>query len=558
MLELLDIRNLATVTELSVEFGEHLNVMTGETGAGKSIILGALQTLLGDRAEKSLIRKGEDSCEISAVFRLPPPPAGLPLHVHRVLEQSGLPVCEENLLLLRRIVTANGSRAYVNAAPVTLQVMRQFGDLLVDIHGPNDHQSLLQPRCQLELLDTFASLDTELAACRRTHDQVKLLDAEIVKLEQEHLSPGECELLRHQLVEIDQARLDPDEEPELIERHRLGTHARRLLEIAGQAQGGLTEGDSSVCDQLTAFVRLFTELEEIAGANLNFKFLERLEQTSADIQEISRDLTDFADSLELDGAELNRLDERLGLIHKLKRKHGGEVTTVLERAEQIRARLETVEHREEKITGLMAQRQQVQADLNAACRQLHDARAQAAGELATAIGDKLRKLGFAQGNFLIDLKEVEPGPRGADRIEFCFAPNPGEELMPLRKIASSGEIARIMLAVKTVLTAADQVPVLVFDEVDANIGGRVAISVAAELAAIARRHQVLCITHLPQIAAAGAQHFMVGKEIENARTVTRLFKLDQPGRIAEIARMMGAAEDSETAKQHAAELLARQ
>ncbi len=553
MLESLNIRNLATVSTLDVDFAPGLNALTGETGAGKSIILGAIQVLLGERAEKSIIRKGESSCEIAAAIRLSEVCGPLAQEIQAILDDSGLPQCEEHQLIVRRVVTASGSRAYVNSCPVTLSVMRRLGELLVDIHGPNDHQSLLNPRCQLQLLDTFGDLGAHVAQCTEQFRTLQAHRDELSALRDDHMSPAEADLLRHQLREIDAAELNPGEEDDLVAKHRSASHARRLLEIANQCRIGLAEGDGCITDQLSEYVRLLHEVQQLAPAGEEFG--TRLEEMVDGVQELCRDITDFAESLELDQQELQQIEERLDLIQRLKRKHSGTVDDVLAKAESIRDRLATIEHREDRITECENACRQAEQNVLERCQELSAARDAAAGKLAGQIEEKLKGLGFNRSTFRIMLAKHDPGPNGQDRVEFCFAPNPGEDVMPLRKIASSGEVSRVMLAIKTVLTGADQVPILIFDEVDANIGGRVATAVARELAAIADRHQVLCITHLPQIAAVAGTHFNVGKRVESGRTLTELNILDRNGRVSELSRMMGASEESGVAREHAEELL---
>ena len=554
MLKSLMIRNLATVAELDVEFGQGLNVLTGETGAGKSIILGALRVLLGERAEKSLIRKGEPRCEISAVIRVPGASDATGEDLAEILDNAGVPPCENGDLLLRRTITANDTRAFINATPVTLQVMRDLGDILIDIHGPNDHQSLLRPRCQLDLLDTFGDLADLRAACKQCFDAREACRGNVAELEAQHITPAEKELLRHQVREIDGAELSPDEEETLVNRHRVASNARRLLEIASQCQNGLAETEGCVCDELGQYVRLLAEVRDTApekGAD----FLARLEECVSELQELSGDLAAFAESLELDEQELSFLEERLDLIQKLKRRYGGEISDVLAKGEEMREKLAAMENREERVAAAQEELASATRRHRAACEKLTGARRAAAAKLAAAIGEKLCALGFAQGQFTVQCHPAEPGDKGADSVEFCFAPNVGEDLLPLRKIASSGEIARVMLAVKTVLTAVDRVPILIFDEVDANIGGRVARCVANELAAVSDHHQVFCITHLAQIAAAARRHFVVDKQTRNGRTVTHIGNLDDAGRVQELSRMMGADGESATACQHAREML---
>jgi len=556
VLQFLAIRNLATIESLEVVFRPGFNVVTGETGAGKSIVLGALQTLLGERAEKSLIRAGADACEITARFRLDA--AGPALgSVEATLAAAGAPACEGGELLLRRVITAGATQVFANCSPVTLRLMRTLGELLLDIHGPNDHQSLLSPRCQLDLLDTFGGHDGLRRQCQAAHAAAAAARHRLDALRQDQVSPADAEILRHQLAEIERAGLRPDEEGELTARHRVAANARRLLELASQCRSSLTEGDDAVCDRLGPLVR---QLEELAGLipDPGARLLAGLEGAIESLRELAGDLEQFAAGLDSDEGELARIEERLALIHGLRRRYGADVAGILERAAALRGRLDDMENRHEVVAAAEAAVAAADAELRAVAERLSAGRAKAAPRLAAAIAAKLGRLGFARGRFEAQLAAAPLGPHGADGVEFCFAPNPGEAVLPLRKIASSGEIARVMLAVKTVLTAADPVPVLVFDEVDANIGGRVAATVAAELAAVAARHQVMCITHLPQIAAAGTAHFQVGKQIVRGRTRTTMAELDPEGRVGEIARMMGDSGDSATARAHAREMLAGQ
>ncbi|MFO7822017.1 MAG: DNA repair protein RecN [Lentisphaeria bacterium] len=555
MLEALHIQNLATVSALEVSLASGLNVLSGETGAGKSVILGAIQNILGARAEKSLIRRGAKSCEVTGFFRFSDACPTLQA-INNMLAEIGTPSCEEGQLILRRVITASGSRAYINSSPVALSALRQLGDLLVDIHGPNDHQSLLRPKCQLEILDCFGQLGSLREDCAEAYRQNIEADRKLQQLQTENLSPAEAELLRHQLQEIDTAALQPNEENELSERYRVSAHARRIMEIAGQCQRGLTESDGSITDQLSDYVRLLQEVADI-DSERGGEFLERLETVSTQLSELAGDLEEFGESLDLDQQALAEIEERLDLIQRLKRKHGGEIQDVLDRAETLREKLAALDSREQRIAQAEKAVAEAQKKHSALCRELNNKRKTAAAKLAEGITAKLKGLGFEQSDFNISFAETEPGATGADRIEFCFAPNPGEDMLPLRKIASSGEIARVMLAAKTVLSAADQVPVLMFDEVDANIGGRIALSVAEELAGLGESHQVLCISHLPQIAARAKRHFEVGKNVQENRTITNISELDSEGRITELSRMMGATEDSEAARQHALEMLGR-
>ena len=553
MLESLHIRNLAVVAALDVEFGPGLNAVTGETGAGKSLILGALQLLLGGRASPAMIRREAAQCEISAVLRLADSTPATPA-VQACLDGAGIVWSGDGDLLLRRVVAPSGSRHYVNGTPVPLQFLRELGGLLVDIHGPHDHQSLLHPACQLALLDGFAGTGARLAGCGKRHAAWRAAADALAAAEGEQLNPAEAEFARFQLAEIEGAAPEPGEDAELAARHAQAAHARRLHEIAAQVRGGLSEADGAVCEQLGAHQRLLDEMAglDTAGAA---EFADRLADSFRQLQELSGDLERYTDRLELDEAGLTRLEERLGVLQKLKRKYGPGLEQVMATADTLRTKLAGAEQREERLAALRQALDAAAREHADACRELTTVRQPAAGRLAAAVTDKLRRLGFAQACFEARLAEAAPGPAGADTVEFLFAPNPGENLLPLRQIASSGEMARVMLAIKTILSHADQVPVLLFDEVDANIGGRVAVPVAAELRAIAGRHQVLCITHLPQIAAAATRHYRVSKEIADGRTWATMTALAPAEREEEVTRMLGADAASEAARAHARELI---
>ena len=556
MLQTLHIRNLALVTALDLEFGPGVNAMTGETGARKSLIIGALQLLLGERAGAGLIRRGAERCEIAATVGLGPGFAELQAEIDALLAAAGAAACTDGELLLRRVITESGSRAFVNGSPVTLQTLKQLGDLLIDLHGPHEHQSLLQPRNQLALLDAFAGCRAQAAACAQAWQDRRALEAELAAARAASDSRLELELLEHQVAEIDAAGLSPDEEATLAGQHRILSHAQRLLELAYECRRGLTEADGSVVEQLSQFVRALQELADI-DPDRGESFAACLEESVRQLQELSLDLDRYGDSLDPDEARLQELEARLAQIRQLKRKYGATLAAVLEAREAMAARLAAVSERGARIQALEASCRDLEAQHTQFCAELSAARRPAAGELAAAISAKLHRLGFAQAQFAINVASTDLGPRGADQIEFCFAPNPGEPAFPLRKIASSGEIARVMLAVKTVLSTADNVPILIFDEVDANVGGLVAVEVADELKAIAVRHQVFCITHLPQIAAAGDLHFRVVKHVKGKRTVTAVTRLDAPAREQEITRMLGSTTVSATAVKHARELLDR-
>ncbi|MFW6413903.1 MAG: DNA repair protein RecN [Verrucomicrobiota bacterium] len=559
MLQSLHIKNLATVEHLQVDFADGVNVLTGETGAGKSVILGAVEMVLGARADKSSIRQDSKECEVTAIFKLPTNKnlGQLPEQIDNLLAARGIDTCEDGQLLITRSITPSGGRAFINACPTTLKVLKELGDLLVDIHGPNDHQSLLNTTCQRSLLDTYGKHHDLLATCRQVYNKNKKLEAQLEELETQNLSPAEAELLEHQVNEIEQADLRAEEEDDIAARYRIASHAQRLLEITDQCRHGLTEIDGSITDQMGNFVKLLSEAAEIDPSEAG-KLLQRLEDIVAQIQDLSDDIGNLEDNLELDETELQQLSERLDLIQRLKRKHNTDISGLNQKAAEMREKLDRLQRQDQLIQEVKDQLRAGKEELQKACDELSSHRRKAADKLAEAISRVLRKLGFAQADFEIRLTDKDLGPEGSDTAEFRFAPNPGEAMQPLRKIASSGEISRVMLAVKTVLSEADQVPVLIFDEVDANIGGRVATQVAEQLSALGQNHQILCITHLAQIAASAHRHYEVGKQIENNRTMTTITRLDIDGRVTELSRMLGASAGSSTARDHAHEMLEKQ
>ncbi len=554
MLENLHIKNLALVTELDVDFGRGLNTVTGETGAGKSLIIGAVQLLIGGRATPSVIRKGEKSCEVTGVICLDDGFKAIRQSIAEKLAAADIPPCEEDRLLIRRVVTESGSRAYVNGTMVTAAFLKEIGENLVDLHGPHDNQTLLKPSKQLELLDTFAGLDGDLQAVSDAYAAHAAVVKELEHLRAEGLAPEEAGLLEYQLKEIDDAELTADEEPELIRKYKLASSSQRLGELAAAAQQELCDSEDSIADRMATQIRALRELEQL-DPKRGGEILANLEAVAESIQDVCGQIADYADGIEMDEEAFHELEVRLDLIQKLKRKYGPTLNDVLATAERIRTRLENMRGRAGRLTELAEAEASTMKRLEQLCDVLSAKRNAAAPGLASAIENKLAVLGFQRAAFHISLKRVQPGQNGADEVEFEFSANVGSDLQPLRHVASSGEIARVMLAIKTVLSDADSVPILIFDEIDANVGGRVAVAVAEELRAVGRKHQVFSITHMPQIAAAGQQHYLVAKHVVGDMTTTGMTRIEDDARQNEIVRMLGADGTSEAAVAHARELL---
>jgi len=548
VLNLLRIKNLALVEDLQWQLSPGFTAITGETGAGKSIIIGALQLLLGERADKTLIRTGADLCTVEAVFE-----GSELMKLNERLTEAGVEPCEGELILKRSFSNTGSNRQFINGSPTTLAVLKSLGDELVDLHGPHDHQSLLSLDRQLALLDAFAHAEEAVAEFGQRFRALQSLVAEHASLSTaESAREQELDLLRHQVSEITAANLVASEEEEIESRYKLASNSRRLIELASSISRRLSEADDSILSQLAETQRLLRELEKIDPAISEFSATH--ETSVVELGEIARSLTNYAERLDLDPAQLASLEQRVSLFETLKRKYGGSIAEVIAFGEQAAERMRKIEGRDAELERLTSAIAASRTELKRAGDALHKLRAKAAPKLSANIRENLRDLGFRQSEFEAKLSALDqPTAHGFDRVELLFSPNPGEPLKPLRSIASSGEISRLMLAIKSSLAAQDAIPLLVFDEIDANVGGEIANAVGAKMRALANDHQVLCITHLPQVAAAASSHFVVTKEVAQGRTFSELREVTSKARREEIARMLGGQSDS--ALKHAATLL---
>lgn len=544
MLSWLHIKNLALIDELALEFPSGLVILTGETGAGKSVILGALQLLLGQRADRSLIRSGAESCLVEGLFKLEP--FSDPLI--RLLDEHGIEVGKERELLIKRIVhVSGGNRQFINDTAVTLNFLQQIGEWLVDIHGPYDHQSLLKPAAQLQLLDAFGRLTDLRKRVAALYEQQTELLQRIKALEaDERTVAQQIDLLHFQVREIESAGFKPGDEEQLLERFERLTNASRLAELCSQCLVLLSEDESSVLARLHRLGRL---LNELTGLDKSVGHLLRLHESALSAsRELEYELRRYFEVIEFDPAEAQQIEQRMYRLQQLKKKYGSTVEEILSYAENARQKLQLLERRDEELNRLRAELERVTSLLNSESKGLSKARHEIATELAQRVTTQLRELGFKDCRLEFHLTELpKPGPTGIDELEILFAPNPGEPLRPLRNIASSGEIARVMLALKSVLADVDQISVLVFDEVDANVGGETALSVGRRMRAIAHYHQVFCVTHLPVVAALATCHYKVWKEVNQGRTFTRAQRLDKEERIQELARMLGGGSEASKA-----------
>ncbi len=559
MLTTLRIKNLALVTDLTIELKPGYNVITGETGAGKSILIGALNLILGERADRTLIRSGSDACAVEAVFDV----GQLKAPVKPFLEENGLEPCEQDQLVLKRTFTiAGNNRQFINGSATTLNVLATVGEWLVDIHGPHEHQSLLHPARQMAILDAFGGLESERESFGELIRRRVALEAEKASLViDEKAYAQQLDLLRFQANEIAAARLQPEEDEHLHQEFQRSSNAAKLLQLSQTALDLLGDNEGSISAQAGLIGRTLMELQRLDASASALVSLH--EQSVSVLHELQSELSHYAEKIEIDPGRLQQLEERLNLINSLKRKYGATIAEVIAFGEGAQRKLEMLEQRDAELMRLNAELATLDAQLSRAGQELSAKRHKLIPQLSKSVTKQLADLGFRQSRFDVLLTTItkdqltQYGIRsphhGFDTIEFQFAPNPGEPARALRAIASSGELARVMLALKTVLAVVDQIPVLVFDEVDANVGGETANAVAEKMQQIARNRQVLCITHLPQVAAPAAAHFVATKQMKAGRTVSELTLLETDERVTELARMLGG--QTEAARRHAEALL---
>ncbi len=553
MLSTLRIKNLALVAELSLQLQPGFNVITGETGAGKSIIIGALDLVLGERADRTSIRAGADGCSVEAVFEL----SSSQKAIFDILENNGLEPCADNQLILKRVFSAAGSnRQFINGSPATLQVLAAIGRELVDMHGPHEHQSLLQSARQLSILDAFAGLNPlreQFAELVRERERLESEKTELIVDERTYAQ--QLDLLRFQANEIETANLQADEETSLDQEFQRSSNAAKLIELSQSALSMLSEEDNALLTQAGELGKLIQSLNRIDARTSDLSASH--EQATAALRELQAGLRHYGDSVDLDPQRLQQLEDRITAIHSLKRKYGATIAEVIGFGQEARRKLQALEEREGQLARIKSELDALDKKIARVGEDLSAQRRKAIPRLSKAAMEQLGALGFRQSHFDISIRTIGAGEAasssGLDDIEFQFAPNPGEPARPLRAIASSGEMSRVMLALKTVLASEDQIPLLVFDEVDANVGGETAHVVGEKMLQIANQHQVVCITHLPAVAASAVWHFVVSKRAVDGRTISEIKLLEKNERIQEIARMLGG--QSIAAVEHAKELL---
>jgi len=543
----LRIRNLALVEQLDWELSSGFNVVTGETGAGKSIIIGALKMILGERADKSVIRTGEEQCSVEALFKLQDID-----RINALLSDQGVDPCEDGELLIRRVLTLSGAnRQFINGCQTTLGSLKEVGDGLVDLHGPHDHQSLLSKEYQLRLVDAFAGNEELVRSYPDAFENWQQTRKELEEFEAE-TALSNLDLWRHQVTEIRSAGIRVGERAELESQYSVAANGRRILELTGASIALLSESETALLTQLGELARLLRELEKIDVQTR--QFVEDHERATVELEELERSLVSYQQRVDLDPAALQMMEERLNLLERLSRKYGRDEAGLLEVAGELETKLGRVEHRESILEKLRVDADRFRQKVWSIGQNLTRIRHSGAVELAKSIRDHLQDLGFAQASFDIVWEPLtEPNRTGFDQVEFLFSPNPGEPLKPLRAIASSGEISRVMLAIKTALAQQDLIGLLVFDEIDANVGGEIAASVGKKMQTLGESRQIVAITHMPQVAAGARTHFFVSKEVIDGRTRTSLQEIRGEERLHELARMLGGRTSS--ALEHARTLL---
>ena len=560
MLLQLRVTNYALIDDLTLTFNRALNILSGETGAGKSIVIGAINLLLGERANTDQIRQGQDSAFIEGMVEYND---NLKQQLTNMINDAGIEESEE--LIIAREVYRNGrSVARVNGRAVPAALLKEIGQKLIDLHGQHQHQSLLHPEQHLELLDAFGGDKLRKARLRvgevyKKWQEVKKELADIGKDSSER--ERKVDIAAFQLKEIREANLQPGEDDDLAQREKLLANAEKLSSLVNQAYTDIYTGEETshveaVIDRLNRSVHM---LQEASGIDQNLgPILELLESTAAQLDEAAHELRDYQSKLEFEPHELVNIQERLNLINNLKRKYGGSVDEVLAFAVQLEAEIERLENSEVLAEKLEQEVSELEKELESKCEKLSAMRQETADHLEKVLSKALAALALPNASFKVSIDAKDSfSTDGRDRVEFLFSANPGEPVKPLARIISGGEVSRVMLALKSTLARQDLVPTLIFDEVDSGVGGATIQKVAEKLAELSNYHQVLCVTHSPQIASMADCHYRLYKDTENERTITRAAYLDNKEIRDEIARMLDGASIDQVSLQHVDNLLER-
>jgi DNA repair protein RecN (Recombination protein N) len=542
MLEFLSIKGIAIIDEAALPFHPGLTVLTGETGAGKSIIVDALKAVLGEKMDLSIVRTGESMAKVEAAFKASD--MKLPDGIHT----------RDELIIGREIRREGRGRATVNGTMITIPHLKEIGDRMVDLHGQHEHQSLLKTAVHLQALDSFASLGPGKQEFADVYRQLMMTRETLETLERDKKDRlARLDYLRYVSNELESAGLDPDEEEKLRDEEGILGAAEKLLLTASSALENIYQGEGSAVETVS---RWGGELKQMMETDSRLReVVELVEGAGLQLEEAGHFLRDYASSVQADPRRLEEVHERLAFIATLKKKYGPSMEEVIRTLEETKQELALIEGGETDLESLKSREEQLAARADELALSLSQERKKKASLLEGSVQTELQDLAMDKVRFSVSFEEADMSETGVDEVEFLISPNPGEPLMPLRKIASGGELSRVMLALKRILAGADAVGTLVFDEVDAGIGGRVAAVLGRKLQDISRHHQVLCITHLAPVAACAHHHILVEKAEEKGRTVVRARYLEDEERVEELARMMGGIEVSSGIVRSARELL---
>ena len=556
MLRELHISNLAVIADVRIELDPGLNCFTGSTGAGKSLVIGALQVLLGLRSAAEMLRPGVDEARISGVFEIHN--AKLLADVERITDIQ-VTADGGELLLTRRLYASGRSSISINGNPITLGMLKQLAETLVDVHGQHDHQYLLKPSNQIDVLDQFADLWSLREKYHAVYERLQSARQTLADLDaNRNLREQQLELYRFQTNEIDNAQLDPAEYDKLEARSSLLTNLEKLKKETGSVYGALYEADGSILERLKMMTAV---LADLATLDIGLKDIAgNVRDATISLEESALDLSRYLDKLDIDPGELAEVEERLNTINRVLSKYGRTMDDALAQRKELGQKIAELERATVDLSSLQKEIAPLSREVKALGEQLSTKRQAAAKKLAPLIEKQLTELGMEKAKFTIEFAtpskvEPVPGPSGLDAIEFIAQTNPGQLPQPLRKIASGGELSRIMLGLKGILAHSDRISVLVFDEIDANVGGRLGSIIGNKLRGLAAHHQVLCITHLPQIASYADRHLTVRKNVSGNQTETTVRVMNGDERLQELSEMVGGPRVTETTRAQARELL---
>lgn len=550
MLNQLSIRNVAVIDKLDINLHDGVSVLTGETGAGKSIIIDSINMILGDRANKELVRYGTDKAVVQAVF-------DAPKSVINVLEENDIDVEDETVIITRQVTKEGKSAARINGMVVTLNILREISDRLINIHGQHDNQALLTPIRHITFLDAYADNEEYINRYKDILSKKREIEKKISSLEMDEQEKMQrIDLLEYQVTEIKKASLEKGEEDDLREQRDIYTNAEQITKSVNEAYMNLYEGDEiqSAYDGISIAVN---EIFQISDLNPQLKSIyDTLNEIMYSLEDTAHEIKEFGETVEFDEQTLNEIEERLDLISRLKRKYGNSIEEILEYLKKAESELNDIKLSDERTYELKEELKNITKELKEKGNVLTQRRENAAKVLEENIEKSLHELNMEKSKFKVNIENDGTFyDNGMDKVEFLISTNPGEPLKPLVKIASGGELSRVMLAIKSILADSDGVDTMIFDEIDTGVSGKAAMSIAKKLAVIAKNKQVICITHLPQLTAMADNHYLIQKNTDGELASTTLKELDEEGRELELARIIDGGEVTELALSHAKQML---